>query len=298
MVSEPISQDLLKLVHSESLIESLARSERQTIWFTPDTGTSPHTYKAARTASQAGLETIKNVSKNQLPFALVRPPGHHANRRHARGFCYFNNIAIAAAYYLSKKPQARIAIIDIDHHYGDGTAEIFYDNPSVLYISYHANPMYAYPGTGHVDEIGEGEARGYNVCLPLPPRAGPGDYALVTEEIVTPVVNEFKPDIILVSVGFDAYERDPIGILGQTPLGYRYLGQEIKKLARKQGCPVACYLEGGYAIDMLPTLLESFLTPWIEKKGKKLVVIEDQPKKPTKAMVRSAKQLLKPFWNI
>ncbi len=297
-ISEPCPKETLRLVHADSLIESVALSERQTTWFTPDTGTSPATYKAALTAVQAGVITIENASSTQLSFALVRPPGHHANQRQVRGFCYFNNIAVAAAHYLERNPQSKIAIIDIDHHYGDGTAEIFYNRPDVLYVSYHADPMYAYPGTGYINDIGEDEGKGYNVCLPLPPRAGPADYAMATEKVVTPLINEFEPDIILVSVGFDAFERDPIGMLGLTPLGFQYLGQEIKKMSDGLRRPVACYLEGGYAIDMLPTLLESFLTAWIKKKKDERLVIPESPKKQTTRTIESVVKLLEPYWNL
>src|SRR5207302_244082 len=150
-------------------------------------------------------------------FALVRPPGHHAERNRAMGFCLYNNIAVAAAHAIARGLD-RVAVVDIDVHHGNGTQWMFYDDPHVLYVSSHQYPFY--PGTGAADEVGTGAGEGFTVNVPLEAGATDADYEVVYHEAVVPVLEEFSPQLVLVSAGFDAHERDPLGAMRLTTAGY------------------------------------------------------------------------------
>jgi acetoin utilization deacetylase AcuC-like enzyme len=183
-------------------------------------------------------------------FALVRPPGHHANAGSAQGFCLFNNLASAARYALDKYKLGRILIIDYDVHHGNGTQAAFYDNPRVMYISTHEYPFY--PGTGRLDEVGSGEGRGTNLNIPLPAGCGDEEYIRVFEQIIVPATRRFKPQLILVSVGYDGHWADPLAMMRLSVGGYARLAQIIRGLAEEL-CEgrLALTLEGGYNLEAL-----------------------------------------------
>ena len=182
-------------------------------------------------------------------LALVRPPGHHSGRDYYGGFCYFNNIAIAAEYML-RNYASKVAIVDIDVHHGNGTADIFYSRKDVLYISTHQWGIY--PGTGHESETGSDEGMGYTVNIPF--RSGTGDatYMMAMDEIIEPVLEEYRPDIILVSLGLDAHLLDPLADLTLSSKGYTMLTMALNEIARKlSGGRIAYILEGGYSPEAL-----------------------------------------------
>ena len=214
--------------------------------FDPDTATSPGSYEAARLAAGSLLVVCDAVLAGRVAngFALVRPPGHHAERDRAMGFCLFNNVAIAAAW-LRERGIARVAIIDWDLHHGNGTQHAFEDDPSILYVSTHQYPFY--PGTGAAEEVGVGPGAGRTVNLPFPAGFGDAEYLRAFEQIVTPVVRQFAPDFVLISVGFDCDHRDPLGSMEVTPGGFAAMARACVQLARDaaQG-RVAAVLEGGY----------------------------------------------------
>ncbi len=163
------------------------------------------------------MQAAEHANDHREPaFALVRPPGHHAERGRAMGFCLYNNVAVAAAAMLHRG-LSRIAIVDIDVHHGNGTQAIFYDDPRVLYISTHQHPFY--PGTGAADEVGMGEGTGFTVNVPPGAGCADADYALVHRAIVGPVLDQFAPELVLVSAGYDAHERNPLGFNAPTTPG-------------------------------------------------------------------------------
>jgi acetoin utilization deacetylase AcuC-like enzyme len=178
-------------------------------------------------------------------FALVRPPGHHALRNRAMGFCLFNTMAIGAEYLKRTYGVKKILIMDWDVHHGNGTQDAFYDDPSVLFISTHQFPFY--PGSGAVNEVGVNDGEGYTINVPLPAGCADGEYLQVFEEIVAPATERFEPEWILVSAGFDPHRRDPLGGMGVTEAGFRAMAQKLLVLAERfADGRIAFLLEGGY----------------------------------------------------
>jgi acetoin utilization deacetylase AcuC-like enzyme len=200
-------------------------------------------------------------------FALVRPPGHHALKNRAMGFCLFNTIAIGARYLKRVHGAERVLIMDWDVHHGNGTQEAFYNDPSVLFISTHQFPYY--PGTGAIDEIGADAGEGYTINIPLPAGCADAEYLQVFEEIVVPAANKFKPDWILVSAGFDPHRRDPLGGMNVTEEGFGAMAQILLRLAeRHAGGKVAFLLEGGYDLAGLNNSVAAVLNAMQQKPQK------------------------------
>jgi acetoin utilization deacetylase AcuC-like enzyme len=218
----------------------------------PDTLMSADSYEVARYAAGGVIKATDVVMAGELDsvFALVRPPGHHATARQAMGFCLFNNIAIGAKYALHKYGLERIAIIDFDVHHGNGTQEAFYNDPGVLYISTHEYPHY--PGTGSIDEIGNGTAKGTTVNIPLPAGCGDNEYQKVFEQIVAPVVRRFSPQLIMVSAGYDAHWADGLAMMQVTITGFARITEIINEMAGEMcGGRLVLSLEGGYNLTAL-----------------------------------------------
>jgi acetoin utilization deacetylase AcuC-like enzyme len=214
-----------------------------------DTSTSARTYEVSLLAAGGFLAAIDAVMGDLAnAFALVRPPGHHAERDRAMGFCIFNNIAIGARYALSAHGLERVLIVDWDLHHGNGTQHTFYSDPHVLYFSTHQYPYY--PGTGHYTEVGEGDGRGYTVNVPLSTGYGDSDYANIFRHILQPIALAYQPQLILVSAGFDIYNRDPLGGMAVTPEGFARLTDIIMDIAQEV-CQerIVITLEGGYNLE-------------------------------------------------
>lgn len=242
-------REALARVHDAGYLEQLEALRGRSAMLDADTFTSPESVEVAQLAAGGALRAAEHARAGGRALALVRPPGHHAGRRRAMGFCLYNNVAVAAADALAEGA-SRVAIVDIDVHHGNGTQEIFYTDPRVLYVSIHQFPFY--PGTGAVDEVGEGPGAGFTVNVPLPAGATDADYLLVTREIVVPVVEAFGPDLLLVSAGFDAHERDPLGGMRVTTDGYRGLLHALRAVAdRAAGGRLAVVTEGGYDLEAL-----------------------------------------------
>jgi acetoin utilization deacetylase AcuC-like enzyme len=218
-----------------------------------DTVVCPKSFEIALLAVGGAIEAARLVVTGRFrnAFALVRPPGHHAGRYYALGFCVFNNAAIASAYLLRRFGLKRILILDIDAHHGNGTQEIFYNTNKVLYLSLHQDPR-GFPGTGFIDEVGEQEGRGYTVNVPFPFRTPDKVYLQAFNQIVIPITQQYKPEFILVSVGFDGYYADPIGTLSLSAGIYMKAFSKILNLASRfcNGKLVAI-LEGGYHLGAL-----------------------------------------------
>ena len=226
----------------------------QAVMLDPDTFTSADSVRIAALAAGAAVQAAEHARQSGEPaFALVRPPGHHAERERPMGFCLYNNVAVAACAARAGG-LSRVAIVDIDVHHGNGTQQIFYDDPSVLYISTHQYPFY--PGTGAADETGQGDGAGLTVNVPLEAGANDGDYALVHDAVVLPVLDRFRPELTIVSAGYDAHERDPLASMRMTADGYGHIIKGLASTVRRHGA-IACVTEGGYELTALTTSLET-----------------------------------------
>ncbi|MBS7632021.1 histone deacetylase [Candidatus Bathyarchaeota archaeon] len=247
---EMASVEDVELVHGIEyikLVEAVCRSGGGLLDL-EDTVVSPESYKVALYAVGGALKAVKLVLKCdfQNAFALVRPPGHHASKYRACGFCLFNNVAIAAKYLIQKCDFKRVLILDVDAHHGNGTQEIFYETSKVLYISLHEDP-YGFPGTGFAGEVGEGEGEGYNVNVPLPFMTADDVYLRAAKEIVEPIVAQYDPQFVLVSAGFDGHFSDPVGNLSLSESCYQKVFELIVNLTSKTACGrLVSILEGGY----------------------------------------------------
>ena len=232
-----------------------------------DTVVSAGSYEAARYAAGGAIRAVEAVVEEQMDsvFALVRPPGHHATAGQAMGFCLFNNIAIAARYALNKYSLERIAIIDFDVHHGNGTQDAFYNNPGVLYISTHQYPHY--PGTGRMNETGEGEALGTTVNIPLPEGCGDGQYKEVFERIIVPAARRFKPRLIMVSAGYDGHWSDGLASMQLSISGFARITEIIRQMADEMCAGRLVFsLEGGYNLTALSASVRATFEALLGKK--------------------------------
>ncbi len=244
------TREELERVHRSSYIDFIAQTAGKAMtMLDPDTVATAETYDTARLAAGGVMNAIDSVVSGETDnaFALVRPPGHHAQAAEAAGFCIFNNIAIGARHALARWGMERILIVDWDLHHGNGTAETFYEDRKVLYFSTHQSP--GYPGTGGMEETGSGPGLGYTINVPLRPGADDAFYARVFREILCPVARMFRPEVILVSAGFDIYIGDPLGEMKVTPEGFACLTRILLNLA-DECCNgrLVLVLEGGYNI--------------------------------------------------
>ncbi len=247
----PATLEELLWNHTERHIQRIAATEGQSSsYLDPDTRTSERSYEAALLAVGGVFALIDAVFAKEVTngFALVRPPGHHAEADRAMGFCLFNNIALGAHYLIRKYELKRILIVDWDLHHGNGTQRSFYNRPDVLYFSTHQFPYY--PGTGNLTETGSGPGEGYTVNVPLSGGQGNADYEAIFQEILYPVAADYKPEMILVSAGFDIYHHDPLGTMSVTEKGFARLTRMLMDLANSH-CDgrLLLVLEGGYNIQ-------------------------------------------------
>jgi acetoin utilization deacetylase AcuC-like enzyme len=259
----PATRAQIETVHAESyvdLVENFGEGYLDT-----DTAIHPETPTYARLAAGGAITAaVACVETGRPTLALVRPPGHHAGPDYGGGFCYFNNVAIAAAQVLDRYP--RVAILDFDAHHGNGTRDIFAARRDVLYISIHQYGIF--PGTGPAEDVGEGAGLGYTVNIPFAARAGDSSYDLAFDELLGPIVREYRPGAILVSLGADAHYKDPLTSLGLSSPGYMSLVGKTLDLARSVAAGrIAFVLEGGYH---LPAMAEVIAGTYASFRGEEI----------------------------
>ncbi len=239
-------------VHERGYLDALDSCVGQTRRLDPDTYCSPRSVEIARLAAGSLVEASLRVARGEATraFAALRPPGHHAEHDAPMGFCLLNNIAIAARALLAQTGIERIAIVDWDVHHGNGTQHAFESDRDVLFASLHQFPFY--PGTGALDEHGQGDGLGATLNLPLPEACGDAEYGPLFDQVLTPTLLAFEPEIILVSAGFDAHERDPLGAMRVTTRGFGRLTERLCAIADETcGGRIVLALEGGYDLDAL-----------------------------------------------
>ncbi|MHC4218971.1 MAG: histone deacetylase family protein [Planctomycetota bacterium] len=248
----PAPRDAVERVHDADFVDLIEGLRGRSAILDLDTTVSPGSVPAAFLAAGAAVDAVEAVCSGDTrhAFALVRPPGHHAETRRAMGFCLFNNIAVAAAHARVVLGCKRVLIVDWDVHHGNGTQHAFYDRRDVLFFSTHRYPFY--PGSGDADEIGAGEGTGFTVNVPLTDPCGDPEFAAIFDALLTPVADAYQPELVLVSAGFDAHADDPLGGMGVTTGGFASLCASVRAIARRHaGDRLVLVLEGGYDLSSL-----------------------------------------------
>jgi acetoin utilization deacetylase AcuC-like enzyme len=258
----PAAMAAVTALHTEGYVRRFrsAVARGDALLDSADNPLSAGTWTASWAAVEAALAAADWVAggRDRVGFAAVRPPGHHAETATAMGFCFFNNVAIAAEHLRRRHGAARVAIFDFDVHHGNGTQHLFEERPDVFYASTHQYPFY--PGTGAADEVGVGPGVGATLNLPLPAGTGDDGYAAAIEGRVLPELRRFAPEVLLISAGFDAWKRDPLGGMAVTEQGFARWGQWLRQLAADVcGGRILAVLEGGYDLESLPRLVEAHL---------------------------------------
>jgi acetoin utilization deacetylase AcuC-like enzyme len=289
--------DELSLVHDPAYVEDVARTQdRDWYAFDPDTTTCARSFETARLAAGGFLELLDAVMEEraQNGFAFVRPPGHHAERQRAMGFCLFNNVAVGAAYLRAKYGLERLLVVDWDLHHGNGTQRMFEGDPQVLYVSTHQYPYY--PGTGAADETGRGEGPGFTVNVPLPAGCGDADYVDAFRRLVVPIAQSYEPQFVLVSAGFDAHVRDPLGDMQVTEAGFRTMARMLLEVADEQAqgrC--AAILEGGYDLQAIRSSSAAVID---EMRGADVPLAVPPTPARIPALVDEVRKLQKNYWKL
>jgi len=281
-------------VHRPELLEEFARTAGVTVEIDADTYASPRTHDAALAAAGAGIEAVEAVlsGRAQTAFALVRPPGHHAEPSRMMGFCFLNNAAIAAEAARTLGA-ARVLVLDWDVHHGNGTQATFWERSDVLYQSVHQYPFY--PGTGASHERGEGAGAGYTVNVPFPAGRTDADLGAAFHELFLPVAQAFRPDLVIVSAGFDAHEDDPLGGMLCTERGFAAMCSAVKSLAEEVARGrLVLLLEGGYSLLGLPRSVHACL----EVLGGRRDEFPGGVSREAQRAIHETRQVLRPFWKL
>jgi acetoin utilization deacetylase AcuC-like enzyme len=289
----PATEADVLLVHTRAHLEMIRRAaEGGGHWVDSDTFVSPRSFAIALLAVGGVLSAIEKWDEGEVPFALVRPPGHHATPDRAMGFCLFNNIAIAAASLLERGYE-RVAIIDWDVHHGNGTQAAFYADRRVLFVSLHQWPHY--PGSGWFDECGDGDGEGFTVNVPLPGGSVDGDYAFAFANVVEPIVRQFAPQAILVSAGQDPHTDDPLGGMDVTEDGFAHMALRALALAQEL-CEsrLALVLEGGYDRRASAASVAAILAALAEERARPV----GKPQQQAMAAVWRAVEMQKAYWEL
>ncbi len=283
-------------VHSAEHLERVkATAGREPLALDADTHTGANSYETALLMAGSAIKLVELLGAGELDsgFVLGRPPGHHAERDRAMGFCLFNNVAIAAQAAISLGVVERVAIVDFDVHHGNGTQNIFYSRSDVLYVSSHQHPFY--PGTGLLEELGAGEGRAFTVNLPL--KAGSGDflYSKLYADLVSPILLKFDPDLILVSAGFDAHEDDPLGGMDVSVEGFVRLTQILNEVARKTAEGRILYLlEGGYDLNGLSQSVLASIQTCLNGREPEIAVTQEAE---TEGYISKARSTFSQYWK-
>jgi acetoin utilization deacetylase AcuC-like enzyme len=251
--SPAANRAMLERVHSTAHIDLIeAASGRGGAQLDPDTVVSPGSYGAALHAAGGAVEMVRRLVEGgagQIGFSAHRPPGHHALADRAMGFCLFNNVAVAARHAVAELGLERVLILDWDVHHGNGTHDTFWDSREVLFVSIHQSPLW--PGSGRATELGGEGALGHTVNLPVPPGSGDAEFVSLVRDVVVPLGRAYRPQLVLVSAGYDAHADDPLAECELSDAGFVAMAAHMRDLARELEIPLGCVLEGGYDVRAL-----------------------------------------------
>jgi acetoin utilization deacetylase AcuC-like enzyme len=296
----PVDDEVLASVHTRSYL----RLVRETAasgggYLDPDTPVGPLSYAVARRAAGGAVLAVDTVADTEggMAFVLLRPPGHHAGAAEGRGFCLFNNAALAARHALAVRGARRVFILDWDVHHGNGTQEVFYRDPRVVFCSLHQEAWY--PGTGALEETGEGAGEGATINIPLPAGVGDGGYRHLFEEVVLPLLRAVAPSLIVISAGYDAHHADPLGGMRLTAAGFGRLARLVRGAAATT--PIVALLEGGYDLDALAysvaATLEAF-TGIDAHAAEPPVAVREAPFAVASGRARAVRGIAGEFWTL
>src|SRR5262252_6882424 len=289
----------LARVHDVHYIKRISELRDRAVALDPDTYTSPETYEISLLAAGAAIDAVERTmsASHSYTLALVRPPGHHAEHAHAMGFCLFNNVAVAAAHARQRLGAKRVAIVDYDVHHGNGTQHMFERDASVLYVSTHQYPYY--PGTGAVEEVGVGPGEGFTVNLPMASGSNDVDYEHVFDRVALPILRQYSPDLILVSAGFDAHQRDPLATMRATEAGFAAMTMGLRRVA-DECCHgrLALVTEGGYDLRALDASLEAVVQTLAGPAHEPKWPAAEAPSSRGRAAADAAVQALRRYWKV
>ncbi len=299
----PATREEIETTHSSAYFDRIASTAgKPSFRLDMDTSTSAKSYEAALLAAGGLCELIKAVQEGDLKngFALVRPPGHHAERDRAMGFCLFNNVAIGAHYALRNFSLERILIVDWDVHHGNGTQNSFYTDPRVLYFSTHRYGFF-YPGSGGATEVGNGRGEGFTVNVPLPSGSGDSEYETVFEKVLKPIALEYRPQLVLVSAGFDIHYDDPLGGMEVSEKGFARLTQILMEVAEDTALgKLVLTLEGGYDIQGEKRSAKAVLQELAQVSPLKQTGFagkEETEDQPSERLISQVKEIQKRYWK-
>ena len=247
----PAEKEQLERVHPRKHIERVRARSAEGVPFDLDTPVSPGSWEAALHSAGAACAMTEALLRREAPtgFCGTRPPGHHAEASRAMGFCLFSNVAVAARHALDALGAERVMVLDWDVHHGNGTHAIFHSAPEVLFASIHQWPFY--PGTGALEDAGSGPGEGYTINLPVPAGSAEDEWLSLVEHVVLPATRAYRPDLVLVSAGFDAHRDDPLAECRLEAVSFSHMARHVRALAEELGVPVGAVLEGGYDLDAL-----------------------------------------------
>ncbi len=300
---EKASREIVELVHDPEYVEYIkvfSEAGGGHPFGDLDTIVSKRTYNVALYAVGTAIKTLRKLvlGECKVGFAAIRPPGHHAHKGFAKGFCIFNNVAIVAKYLIENYGYRKIAILDIDAHHGDGTQSIFYNTNKVLYVSLHQDPRTLFPGTGFPEEVGEKEGEGYTVNVPLPPGTANDGYLYAIRNVALPIILQYKPEFLLISAGFDTHHSDGLTDLNLTLEAYWKIGLIISEIM-KDVDGILAVLEGGYSTNYLPkAIMNLILAPYTNKLLYAEAVSFEENMSKIRKYVDKCRRIFKKYWEI